>query len=262
MLFFAVSSAGSCSPTSLPGFRHPGFRLSFRSSLLSGSLPSSRLSLLLFLSPSRSSLSGPYAPPPGILLGALLSLRFSPLLALSPLGSLSSPLYPLPGFLFSSCSPPLALLLPACPLLPARTLLLPAFFSGLSFLSGSLPSWLSPLLALSQVLSTLFPAFSSPLALPLSLFSSRLVLSFRPVRSSSRLVLFSFRPFFLQLPLSAPPAYSRSRSEPPALRSRSSSRSARLSRIESRIVQRLSNSWASMRGCSSLTTRMMSFIAT
>lgn len=126
MLFFAVSSAGSCSPTSLPGFRHPGFRLSFRSSLLSGSLPSSRLSLLLFLSPSRSSLSGPYAPPPGILLGALLSLRFSPLLALSPLGSLSSPLYPLPGFLFSSCSPPLALLLPACPLLPARTLLLPA----------------------------------------------------------------------------------------------------------------------------------------
>ncbi len=180
MLFFAVSSAGSCSPTCLPGFRHPGFRLPFRSSLLSGSLPSSRLS-------SRSS---PFSP---VLSG---SLRFS------------------------------------------------------------------PLLALSQVLSTLFPAFSSPLALPLSLFSSRLVLSFRPVRSSSRLVLFSFRPFFLQLPLSAPPAYSRSRSEPPALRSRSSSRSARLSRIESRIVQRLSNSWASMRGCSSLTTRMMSFIAT
>lgn len=201
MLFFAVSSAGSCSPTSLPGFRHPGFRLSFRSSLLSGSLPSSRLSLLLFLSPSRSSLSGPYAPPPGILLGALLSLRFSPLLALSPLGSLSSPLYPLPGFLFSSCSPPLALLLPACPLLPARTLLLPA----------------RPLL---------FPAL-----LP-------------------------------SAPSFSPPAYSRSRSEPPALRSRSSSRSARLSRIESRIVQRLSNSWASMRGCSSLTTRMMSFIAT
>ena len=172
-------------------------------------------------------------------------------------GPLSFPvLSPLPGFLFSFFSPPLALLF------PARTLLLPAFFSGLSFLSGSLPSWLSPLLALSQVLSTLFPAFSSPLALPLSLFSSRLVLSFRPVRSSSRLVLFSFRPFFLQLPLSAPPAYSRSRSEPPALRSRSSSRSARLSRIESRIVQRLSNSWASMRGCSSLTTRMMSFIAT
>lgn len=174
MLFFAVSSAGSCSPTSLPGFRHPGFRLSFRSSLLSGSLPSSR----------HSSRSSPFSP------------------VLSPLGSLSGPLYPLPGFLFSSCSPPLvALLLPACPLLPARTLLLPA----------------RPLL---------FPAL-----LP-------------------------------SAPSFSPPAYSRSRSEPPVLRSRSSSRSARLSRIESRIVQRLSNSWASMRGCSSLTTRMMSFIAT
>ena len=65
------------------------------------------------------------------------------------------------------------------------------------------------------------------------------------------------------LPGQPPPgSQARSRSEPPALRSRSSSRSARLSRIVSRMVQRLSNSCASMRGCSSLTTRMMSFIAT
>ena len=56
--------------------------------------------------------------------------------------------------------------------------------------------------------------------------------------------------------------HARSRSDPPALRSRSSRRSARVSRIVSRMVQRLSNSCASMRGCSSLTTRMMSFIAT
>lgn len=127
MLFFAVSSAGSCSPTSLPGFRHPGFRLSFRSSLLFGPLSfpvlsplpgflsSSRLSSRSSLPSSRhSSRSSPFSP------------------VLSPLGSLSGPLYPLPGFLFSS----------------------------------SLP--------------------------PLSLFSFRLVLS-------------SFRPFFLQPPLSAPP---------------------------------------------------------
>ena len=207
MLFFAVSSAGSCSPTSLPGFRHPGFRLSFRSSLLSGSLPSSRLSLLLFLSPSRSSLSGPYAPPPGILLGALLSLRFSPLLALSPLGSL------------------------------------PSWLS----LKSSLPSSrLSLLLLLS-------PSRSSPpgLSSPSGPYAPP------PGSSSSLSGPSSFSSLF-----QPPPAYSRSRSEPPALRSRSSSRSARLSRIESRIVQRLSNSWASMRGCSSLTTRMMSFIAT
>ena len=53
-----------------------------------------------------------------------------------------------------------------------------------------------------------------------------------------------------------------SRTEPPALRNFSISPAARLSRIASRIVQRLSKVCSSMRGCSSLTTRMMAFIAT
>ena len=53
-----------------------------------------------------------------------------------------------------------------------------------------------------------------------------------------------------------------SRTEPPALRNFSISSAARLSRIASRIVQRLSKVCSSMRGCCSLTTRMMAFIAT
>ena len=53
-----------------------------------------------------------------------------------------------------------------------------------------------------------------------------------------------------------------SRTEPPALRNFSISPAARLSRIASRIVQRLSKVCSSMRGCCSLTTRMMAFIAT
>lgn len=116
MLFFAVSSAGSCSPTSLPGFRHPGFRLSFRSSLLSGSLPSSRLSLLFpALFPVLSTLFPAFFSELSFLSGSLpswLSLRSS-----LPSSRLSL-------LLFSP--PPLALLLPARPLLPACTLLLPA----------------------------------------------------------------------------------------------------------------------------------------
>ncbi len=48
---------------------------------------------------------------------------------------------------------------------------------------------------------------------------------------------------------------------PPALRSRSTSSSAQLSRIASRIVQRLSKRCASTRGCNAFTTRITSFIA-
>lgn len=203
MLFFAVSSAGSCSPTSLPGFRHPGFRLSFRSSLLSGSLPSSRLSLLLFLSLPLSLFS------------------FRPVRSSSRHSSRGSP--------FSPVLSPL----------------------------GSLPSWLSLKSSLPSSRLSLLLLLSPSRSSPPGLSSPSGPYAPPPGSSSSLSGPSSFSSLF-----QPPPAYSRSRSEPPALRSRSSSRSARLSRIESRIVQRLSNSWASMRGCSSLTTRMMSFIAT
>ena len=60
----------------------------------------------------------------------------------------------------------------------------------------------------------------------------------------------------------APPtAQGSSTTLPSALRSRSTSRSARLSRMRSSSVQRLSKRWATTVGCSSLTTFMMPFIA-
>ncbi len=111
---------------------------------------------------------------------------------------------------------------------------------------------------------TLGPRFSLPAPAVLTLGScgSR---AWSPVFTPGSRGSYARSPGSYARPHRSPPppdSHARSRSDPPAFRSRSSRRSARLSRIERRIVQRLSKSCSSMRGCSSLTTRMMSFMAT